>query len=96
MIQYINTMTEKEPQLIIDARGKLCPEPILLLSKNIKKVKPGDIVEIWAEDDAAVEDIPRWAKRTGNEFLGYKEDKNLERKLQQSRTVRRFLIRRLK
>jgi TusA-related sulfurtransferase len=47
--------------------------PILMMAKNIKKLEPGEVLEIHADDEGAHADVPAWCEQTGNEFLG-KED----------------------
>jgi len=78
----------------LDARGKYCPEPITMTAKKMREeAQAGQIIEIWAEDDAAISDFTRWCKRTGHELLGYSEDKSIETKLPGAKVVRKFLIR---
>lgn len=55
---------------IVDSRGTLCPVPVLAASKAIAGVSAGGVMEVQATDAGAGSDIPAWAKRTGNEFLG--------------------------
>ncbi len=58
----------------IDCRGMQCPMPILKAKKEILKIKVGETLEVLSNDPGSKEDFPRWAKRTGNEFLGVFED----------------------
>jgi len=44
--------------------------PIVQLAKNIRKMQPGQVLEIRADDEGAHADIPAWCEQTGNEFLG--------------------------
>ncbi len=53
-----------------DSRGQLCPMPIVVMARNIKKMQPGQVLEIWADDEGAHADVPAWCEQTGNEFLG--------------------------
>jgi tRNA 2-thiouridine synthesizing protein A len=55
---------------VVDSRGALCPIPVLAAGKGINKVRVGGVLEVQATDAGAASDIPAWAKRTGNEFLG--------------------------
>ena len=55
--------------LTIDAKGQKCPMPVLLASRGIKKIEPGQVMLIEATDGGAKSDIPSWAKDTGNELL---------------------------
>jgi len=50
--------------------GQLCPMPILMLAKNMKKLQPGQVLEIHADDEGAQADVPAWCAQTGNELLG--------------------------
>ena len=55
--------------LTIDAKGKKCPMPVLLASRGIKTIEPGQVMLIEATDGGSKSDIPSWAKDTGNELL---------------------------
>ncbi|MEE8167513.1 MAG: sulfurtransferase TusA family protein [Candidatus Hydrothermarchaeales archaeon] len=63
-------MTKPAPDRTLDCVGRYCPEPIFLTREEIDKLEVGDVLEIIADDPASEEDIPRWAKRAGHEFLG--------------------------
>jgi len=56
--------------LEIDALGKLCPLPVIELSKRIGSVPVGAVVRVLADDPAARLDIPAWCRMTGQDFLG--------------------------
>lgn len=58
----------------IDCRGMQCPMPILKAKKEILKIKVGETLEVLSNDPGSKEDFPRWARRTGNEFLGAFDD----------------------
>ncbi|HLN79267.1 MAG TPA: sulfurtransferase TusA family protein [Nocardioidaceae bacterium] len=55
--------------LTIDAKGQKCPMPVLLTSRGIKKIEPGQVMLVEATDGGSKSDIPAWAKDTGNELL---------------------------
>ena len=57
----------------LDARGVLCPMPILKTAKKMKELYGGEILEILADDEGAIEDFPAWCDQTGNEFIKYEE-----------------------
>lgn len=60
---------EIQVDLTIDAKGKKCPMPVLLTSKGIKQIEPGQVMLVEATDGGSRSDIPSWAKDTGNELL---------------------------
>lgn len=53
----------------IDARGMFCPIPVYKTRQTVLEAKSNEVVEVFADDPAAEEDITRWAKRTGNTIL---------------------------
>ena len=56
---------------VIDARGSACPGPLLEAKKGIGAVKVGEVLEIWSGNNRTKEDIPKWSKKVGHDFLGY-------------------------
>jgi len=85
-----------QPCFVLDARGKLCPEPIKMISKKIKELSNGEIVEVLADDEASLQDFPSWAKVTGQGYLGYLDDESLETKSSHARMVHRFFVQQAK
>jgi tRNA 2-thiouridine synthesizing protein A len=55
---------------IADARGVACPGPLLEAKKAIGSVKVGEVLEIWSGDINTKNDLPRWAEKVGQEYLG--------------------------
>ncbi len=53
----------------LDCLGMMCPAPIVKLSKKIKKMESGQVLELLADDEGALEDIPAWCRKTGNELV---------------------------
>ncbi len=51
----------------------MCPMHLLKLEEKIKELDKGQILEILTDYDGALEDIPQWCEKTGNEFLGIEE-----------------------
>jgi len=48
------------PVLTIDALGRKCPIPIIMLAERIREVPVGSVVAVLADDPAAYPDIPAW------------------------------------
>jgi len=59
-----------QADMVQDSIGQMCPMPIAFMAKNVKKLEPGQILEIQADDEGAHADIPAWCEQTGNEFIG--------------------------
>lgn len=60
-----------EPASIVDARGVSCPGPLLEAKKGMGNVQVGQILEILSNDPGSRNDIPRWAKKVGHDYLGH-------------------------
>jgi tRNA 2-thiouridine synthesizing protein A len=67
-------MNEIKPDEILDCIGLACPMPILKTTNKIKEMKPGQVLEVQADDDGIERDMPVWCKRTGHEYLGLKKE----------------------
>ena len=57
--------------LIIDALGRKCPIPIIMLAEQIRDVPLGAVVAVLADDPAAYADIPSWCMMKAHEFAGH-------------------------
>ena len=55
--------------LIIDALGRKCPIPIILLAERIREVPVGQIVAVTADDVAARTDVPAWCRMKSQDFV---------------------------
>ncbi len=58
------------PGLRINALGKKCPIPIIMLAQRIAEVPIGQLVEVLADDPAAKSDLPAWCTLKSHEFVG--------------------------
>lgn len=53
----------------LDLTGLSCPLPIVKVSKAIKDISPGEVLDALTSDPGALTDFPAWAKTTGNEIV---------------------------
>ena len=61
------------PVLTIDALGRKCPIPIIMLAEQIRDVPLGAVIAVLADDPAAYTDIPSWCMMKAHEFAGHQE-----------------------
>lgn len=54
---------------VMDLKGLPCPMPVVKVSKGIKEVEVGQIIEVLSTDPGALVDFPAWAKTSGNEIV---------------------------
>ncbi len=53
----------------LDARGLLCPMPIVKTAKAMKELAPGQVLKLLSTDRGSVTDVPAWTDTTGNELV---------------------------
>ena len=59
--------------LTIDALGRKCPIPIIMLAERIREVAIGETIAVLADDPAAKSDLPAWCQLKSQEFVGLRE-----------------------
>ncbi|GAA4610900.1 hypothetical protein GCM10023195_46000 [Actinoallomurus liliacearum] len=57
------------PVLTIDALGRKCPIPIIMLAERIGEVPVGQIIAVQADDVAARTDVPAWCRMKSQDFV---------------------------
>jgi tRNA 2-thiouridine synthesizing protein A len=58
-----------QPALTIDALGRKCPIPVIMLAERIREVPVGQVVAVLADDPAARSDVPAWCMLKSQEFV---------------------------
>lgn len=58
----------------LDARGLLCPLPVLKARKRLLALAPGDVLEVTADDPAAIVDVPHFCAEGGHELVATRAD----------------------
>lgn len=59
---------------VCDAKGLACPMPIVKTKKAIEELNPGQVLEVLATDKGSLADLQGWARNTGHQYLGTKEE----------------------
>jgi tRNA 2-thiouridine synthesizing protein A len=54
----------------LDARGLLCPLPVLKARKRLQGMSSGQVLRVLATDPAAVVDVPHFCAEAGHAYLG--------------------------
>jgi tRNA 2-thiouridine synthesizing protein A len=57
------------PLLSIDALGRKCPIPIIMLAEQIRDVPVGGVIAVLADDPAAYSDVPAWCALKSHECV---------------------------
>jgi tRNA 2-thiouridine synthesizing protein A len=59
----------REPLITIDALGRKCPIPIIMLAEQIRDVPVGGVIAVLADDPAAYSDVPAWCTMKSHECV---------------------------
>ncbi|SEA19739.1 sulfurtransferase TusA family protein [Rubrimonas cliftonensis] len=64
----------------LDARGLLCPLPVLKARKRLQGMAEGAVLSVLADDPAAVVDVPHFCAEAGHALLEQTAGRYLIRK----------------
>ena len=67
-------MTTLKEDRLLDARGLLCPMPVVRAAAEIRKLEDGQVLKVLATDRGAIADLPAWSADTGNPLLEWGEE----------------------
>jgi tRNA 2-thiouridine synthesizing protein A len=56
-----------------DARGLPCPLPLLRLARELRGVRPGQVIGLLTDDPAAGADVVSWTRRSGHVLLCWEQ-----------------------
>ena len=63
-----------QADVTLDTLGYFCPMPIILTSKKIKELTPGQVLAIVSDDEGIKKDMPAWCETTGHCLVGMEEE----------------------
>jgi TusA-related sulfurtransferase len=46
---------------------------VLFLAREVRGLRPGQVIALLADDPAAREDVPTWARRSGHALLAWEQ-----------------------
>ncbi|MDQ1914499.1 sulfurtransferase TusA family protein [Paenibacillus sp. GD4] len=72
-------MSNLQANRTLDCAGLACPMPVVRTKKAMEEIKTGEILEVRATDKGSVADLQSWAKRTGHQYIGLKEESEVYR-----------------
>ena len=84
-------MSRQRPGHHLDVTGLFCPLPILLAAREMRKLQPGDLLEVVGDDPAIREDMPVWCERAGHRLVEMEEEEGKIRSLVEKGPAQRQL-----
>ena len=64
---------------VVDARGLLCPLPVIRLGERARKASSGAVLVLLADDPQAEEDVRLWCRGAGHELVSVVSEFNFAR-----------------
>ncbi len=66
-------MENIEAKRRLDARGMSCPMPSVKTALELEEMEAGEVLEVITDDPVSKQDLPVWARASGNTVLGIVE-----------------------
>ncbi|OLS12194.1 MAG: SirA family protein [Promethearchaeota archaeon CR_4] len=64
------------PDIRLDTTGQVCPMPAAETRKQIRKMEPGQVLEVTGDFECAAENIKLMAEKNGGQVIGVEMGKN--------------------
>ena len=60
----MTAIRDEEHKLFIDAKGMVCPYPLIMVRRKLKEIDIGAVIEIEVDyEHAAIVSIPEWCRK---------------------------------
>ena len=67
-------MSDLESTHELDAKGLMCPEPVMMLHVKVKEMVSGDVLKVEATDPSTKRDIAKFCSFLGYELIQQAEE----------------------
>lgn len=64
-----NSPSATDPEIVLDATGLYCPEPVMLLHNKIRDMAAGQLLRLIATDPSTTRDVPKFCLYLGHELV---------------------------
>jgi tRNA 2-thiouridine synthesizing protein A len=61
--------SDTDPEIVLDATGLYCPEPVMLLHNKIRDMEVGQLLRLTATDPSTTRDVPKFCLYLGHELV---------------------------
>ena len=72
------TGSSREPAATVDALGLLCPLPVLRVEQAARRLAPGAVLAVLADDPAITDDLPAWCAGRGHALLSLQREETID------------------
>lgn len=64
----------QEAHIRLDVIGSLCPLPVLMAIRAMRRLEPGQRLKLIGDDPGIAEDIPSWCEKSGHVLVDLIDD----------------------
>ena len=68
---------ESKVYRLVDARGLLCPEPVMLVHSNIRQLAEGELLKVLATDSSTERDIVNFCEHLKHPLLFWHKEADI-------------------
>ena len=62
-------LKNSENKIFVDAKGQVCPYPLITVRRNLKQMSDGEVLELEVDyEESAVKSIPEWCRKNDIHF----------------------------
>ncbi len=61
--------SDSESEVVLDAKGLYCPEPVMLLHNKIRDLDAGETLLLQATDPSTTRDVPKFCLYLGHDLI---------------------------
>jgi len=61
------------PDAVLDTVGLYCPVPIIRTAERMKRMAPGEVLQVLSDDRVILVDMPAWCRANGADYLGARQ-----------------------
>ena len=62
-------LSDAASEVVLDTTGLICPEPIMLLHRAIRKIQSGEQIRMRATDPSTQRDVPKFCLHLGHTLV---------------------------
>ncbi len=68
---------KKEHERLVDAKGLICPEPVMMLHSAVRDAKKGEVIKVLSTDPASKRDIEKFCQFLNHTLIDLSEQDDL-------------------
>lgn len=70
-------MVEVKADQILDAKGELCPMPVVRARLAMDKLRSGQVLQVLSTDPASCDDFPAWCRAQKHALLESRQEQDI-------------------